>query len=1057
MQSTIFEAGETVRGLWNEIQNTQVEAKEGHLDIAGAVKTVTKKAREKLNLGAVSDIEVLNRLQQTLVLASKSSEARSAVIGIARLLKDLGTLGHAEKETSLMQTARKVSNEVLQKMAKGFFPSLIMSLQSWLSEILTEAHILPAEYRSAIERALKPSQDAFASSEPHQIRFLCRELHDIQQATETLLSNPEGTRKQKQLLKKIQIGLERFINSFQKGIKLFDEAESLEREASTALAEAEKTLAEREPPGLADRIQELGKLEQSVAKHMRHGLLPPTLLARIRIDLACYLTKQQPNGPNPRVLKLVDSVKNQLPIQLRKRLLLVASKDEEMDTRLGILKDAREFVHKGAAIFENYDKAIKLLEQLHAGTKDKNSLGRDERKLLKEFLAYARANKQLNESLWAKEDLSPVEDLICSFTHVTLVTVQPQGHLGKVTNRLSDLGIPQFLDAFQGAGNDEQKQVVRKLDKYISIGDEQQYEGKLYESLLELRTWIENNNPKKLGEFDKKFRALFPCDAQQKAPLLNRFDAEHERVVSEMAHFVGEPIQGKKKVPTALKAAREGLTKYSDRLQTAKEERIHEQEGRTLGLDDYITEYEKKHQGYLYDSLVTLKTWVGKNAKEDLPKFTETFQTLFPLDRKNAPPGSQAKGTDRFSAEHANAVLWLSGYVKEISKGKEKVPDAIVLARTELHQYSTLLQSARDQRDRLIDAAEHAKKAIDLADLRVVEQYADVNELFKLLPDDEDLGGQIEQLRESATQASTIAQKLDYAMQVLPSYEPGDLLFDEEGRMKAYKRGEEKGSVYSEIPLSLSNAVRVFKDTVSKGVFATQGFWTRSKYTHVEPCVSLPDDDGTVLKQQIGVTTPCRVTPIDFFESVWITSLRPDFDKVLTAEAKEALKEAWGINYQDELARRYSRLLTEFVCRNREVLEENVQNDPYKGAVAFIDSLPDILVVNYKKRLKSIVESFAPKKEAKPLDGEDLKETFSTRMFCSEFSGAVLMKVLEKLNVELVEELPALKQPKAFIDQVFISPDKLPRLHPGALANQVGAYYTEAKRPVLTRLLLGQK
>jgi hypothetical protein len=346
----------------------------------------------------------------------------------------------------------------------------------------------------------------------------------------------------------------------------------------------------------------------------------------------------------------------------------------------------------------------------------------------------------------------------------------------------------------------------------------------------------------------------------------------------------------------------------------------------------------------------------------------------------------------------------------------------------------------------LIERAEGSGAAVRVGDMRVVDQYSNVHQLLELLPEEEEgEGGPIGQLKKAAKQASGIADQLDFSMQMLPSYEPGAILFDHEKKMKTFKQKGESPRIYSE--MGKSKLWEVVKDAMKKGVFAVQPYFTGA-LTHAAVFLSLPDSDGTRLFTRGEVTTPCELTPVNMIESIWTVALNPNFDKMLSPEAHEKLKEKWGTGYKTELARRYSDHLTKFFQAHQQELTEKVENDPYKAAQAFINELrPEVQPI-----INSFVASFTPQKKAENLKG--LGEPFSTGMFCSEFAGAVMTEVLNGLEAELCAETGL---PQVFKEGAFIRPEELATLHPNKLAERIDEFYTRSKRPVITRLLLGQE
>jgi hypothetical protein len=396
-------------------------------------------------------------------------------------------------------------------------------------------------------------------------------------------------------------------------------------------------------------------------------------------------------------------------------------------------------------------------------------------------MEYALGNKELNDYLWGKGELSPIEELICSFTYVTREIIQPQASLDRVSDKLQTLGITNF----------------------------------------------------------------------------------HETC---------------------------------------------------LQLDKSISENQGHHKGTLYDQLTKIKENVAATDKAD---FNKNYAILFPLTEKA--PSLQAKGDARFSPEHAAAVQWMKDYLTGVAtpqapqqKRKKKASEPskkLTEARQGISEYSELLKTATAQRNALIEKAEGSGAAVRVGDMRVVDQYSNVHQLLELLPaEEEGEGGPIGQLKEAADLASKIADQLDYSMQMLPSYEPGAILFDHEKKMKTFKQKGESPRIYSE--MGKFKFLEVVKDAMKKGVFAVQPYFTGA-LTHAAVFLSLPDSDGTRLLTRGEVTTPCELTPVNMIESMWTVALNPNFDKMLSPEALKALK-ARGTGYKTELARRYSDHLTKF-------------------------------------------------------------------------------------------------------------------------------------------------
>ena len=553
MQSTIFEAGETVRELWSEIRNTEIGATEGRLQIAGAFKKVTQEARTALEMSEdAKDEAVLNKLQETLLLASKSSEARSAVIGIARTLKDLGTLGHAEENAHLMQTARTVSNKVLQTMTKGPLSSLIMSIQNWLSEKLTEAHILPKYYQEAVERAHKLSREAEEVTSPVQIRSLHIALVDLQRATKTLLEQQDTSAAQIKFGKSLARGLDRFIERLNWGIKLFDEAEDLERDASKAFSITESALTPEGSGQLDTNIDQLRILEQRAMKLVQKEVLPESVLNRIRIDLACCLAHK--GGDQSTVHRLSKSIAATLPRFLRSQLI--------SDQTISVLREAREQIHRQSG-FAKYQEAIRLLTQLTLPKGDanrlvKSKLSKTQLAIVENFFEWAIANPRLNEFLHEKYPKTPLEETLSSFTYVTLQQNQTA----------ADDALKMMREIFQEGGD---------IHRYCDMRDELQelwkkepkgYGGTVDQSIRLLKAC--KGLPRQEEIFQLVDKLKFPPDASEWEA---RFSPAHIQAVESLVRVVEEVFS----LPVATKKPSKNRTGMITQAQKDKLEKVKEQ------------------------------------------------------------------------------------------------------------------------------------------------------------------------------------------------------------------------------------------------------------------------------------------------------------------------------------------------------------------------------------------------------------------------------------------------------------------------------------------------
>ena len=174
-----------------------------------------------------TDEELLSRNCRTRFLFLENPRSSDGRYWNCQFLKYLEMLGHGEADRTLMTTARSASARFAENGQRPM-NSCIMALQTG-SRNLSRSALLPARYQAAIEKALKQTNEFV------EVRSVRVNLDGLRAMFDEYNETPAGA--QLGLGKKIVRGLDRFIERLNLGMRLFDEAESLEEEADDASTE----------------------------------------------------------------------------------------------------------------------------------------------------------------------------------------------------------------------------------------------------------------------------------------------------------------------------------------------------------------------------------------------------------------------------------------------------------------------------------------------------------------------------------------------------------------------------------------------------------------------------------------------------------------------------------------------------------------------------------------------------------------------------------------------------------------------------------------------------
>ena len=1006
--------------LW-EAMSSKKSGSCGVLEMPGGadviIKKIVKDARETLNIKGDSDSEVLLKLQEILNEASSSSSARSAIIGIATVLGDVGSFGRVLasrapesdeqiKSISLMDVAREVSRTALLHMAKGGMDRCIQKLQNWLSDIAIETGFFPKKIRDAIEATKKSIAQASLdlSLENTTALTVGSNVLVLRNLVSEYIKTPELIPEQRATGRKLISFLESFLNLLSSIIPSFDEALRVDAEATEAFGRTEEILASSTTKSLNEHVKCLKNLEQRVSPLVENGLLPTSILDRIHIDLACCL-QQIGSVPEKKIRKLVATVQSSLPRDLTDTI------DREN------LLQARKITHSHS-VFTQYDDAMALLERLCVNP-NKKELTEKEASMIKELFEYATANAELNGRLYPKENKTPVEELLASFSYVTLRTIEIKDTLDRVTKVLRETGIQNLIavcnvvDVFPTTLISASAADDAAFDAYIEEA------GEKIQALMKKKA-VKAEKAEFRNEILSAWEAVQKCSSEQ---------MDGKRVSEVRADAVQSLIGTLGKVSGGL--AKPVLT-ISNTYKKSLDASIS-----APATADYIV--------YIGEADLPIRTLLeNENVPKELQaKLHQSWEAL-----KESP--LEPVWQKRLSGEHYHAVSEMIKVLNEIKtrvaskKAANDIKTYVDDSLKGLLEYQKALDAVATQRKKLVQA----ETPIQSQDIHLIGQFSQIAALFDFVPPDarKTLSLSAVSLEEHAKTAQDLIHSLGLCMQILPSYRGGDILLSDERLLKKH-RGEEK-NIYAGKSLASSPGLffRLVKDAMSKGIFAIQPFFTGA-FTHAS-CI-VPNGSPCTMSDA-EIPTQFSVGSVQIEDSLTRIAYRPQFDKILTSGGAEQLQEKGVANYAEKLASIYSARLASFIETNKKALSV-IENNDIKAAEAFILSRSPVSRALSRQLMTQHIK-VDKERPSEPIEGPGLK-AFSTQMFCSEFVAALTTTVLRQVESEL-RDTYGLTGP-IFETEVFITPEELPTMHPNKLQERLEKYFVEADPPEVAQLLFG--
>lgn len=450
-------------------------------------------------------------------------------------------------------------------------------------------------------------------------------------------------------------------------------------------------------------------------------------------------------------------------------------------------------------------------------------------------------------------------------------------------------------------------------------------------------------------------------------------------------------------------------------------------------IGDFVSAYNEATKG---------KTKRKEGEKED-PNFTELEELYSQM--KFTPEIPKAK--QQFSKNHLEIVT-------RVHNKLEKMKDSsfyIQSVRTKLNrayemivEYKEKLEKGINLKAQLEKAAKTAPQKISLKELHLLEQFALFNGLFEILPKGMKQDERLE-LSESSQQAATVLGDLDYLLQLLPSYEPGDIILDDEIMKKGFQ-GKKESQVYS-LQGGCLPPTNLISDLATKGPFAVQPYFTGSR-THAAIAGVFPDKQGVATLRRQEILTDFEDEPVSLVETVTSVSYRPNFEKFLTEEGRTAVEALKKKDKDFSLSALYQKHLNSYMTRNREKFK-TYQNDCFKAANAFIEKLPW-----FPRKIIGLLQNrLMPQAPLTPEETKNLAKT--TKVFCSEFVAIIINDIRNEVEKELQEILKAKKikaEGPLFKKQISEKPELI---DPGSLEKSISPYYDRQEPSLVTKLLLG--
>lgn len=469
-------------------------------------------------------------------------------------------------------------------------------------------------------------------------------------------------------------------------------------------------------------------------------------------------------------------------------------------------------------------------------------------------------------------------------------------------------------------------------------------------------------------------------------------------------------------------------------LQEFKDLCHHEDSKRYITKDclDYFFCEDKDHKDrYLGSFVDCLEHVVGqgflRDGKGEKAKDNDDFKELRKLFLKMQFSPYLPKATQQFSPAHIDAVKAM-----KIKLGEMKPSQAIIAAKKEIATYLEKLEEGRTLIKKLEAEAKkstYSEEKISIEELHTLEQYSVFSGIFDILPDGVKFPPEIASLRTNSTEADDSIRTLDELLQLLPSYQPGDISQDHEVMKKAFQ-GKSRNQVYSlKGQCSASEVPSFIKEFLAKGPFAVQprvdGPITHSSMTIVDL-----DTYKRPTVRRIEILTDFENELAGFIGSLTSISYRPNLNKLLTPASKKIIK-----GKEERVKQIFAEETHKYFIENEEKFH-TYKNDCRKAALAFINKFSWL-----KGPATAILNRVFP--ELPPAPG-------TQNLFCSELVVMMMKDIQERVNKALNEEF---KSNINHFEAIFtLRPEETT---PNDLQKILVEYYTQVPPPLVTRLLLG--
>lgn len=391
---------------------------------------------------------------------------------------------------------------------------------------------------------------------------------------------------------------------------------------------------------------------------------------------------------------------------------------------------------------------------------------------------------------------------------------------------------------------------------------------------------------------------------------------------------------------------------------------------------------------------------------------------------------------------------------------EEKIKKIIELLNTQLELFPRITEQRANFLIKI--SSSDYKPPLQISDIRNLTSMAETRDVFLTIKDPKDI--RIREAQGKADRSNQLIADLDDLMQALPSYLPGDILFEDEAMNKQYQG--EGGIVFSRMSAfhePVEFATNMYGALKSWNVFRVQPYFTGSLMHATQICC----EDGRL--RNCEVPEGFSGDEVPFSTPLTYVTFRPNFVALLSPEGREALDALWGPMNDDQLQERlssyYSESLAKFASEHEEEMGQIMEINRTSAAFAYLEDVTTRALSPLQHMTSAIAATtlhLAGVSERMRVPPTPEQFQIREAIFCSEFVARSITEierlVNERLNEVLQQSRPE-SAPVQFLRPAIPHEVSKTSIHPNKLESLLTASgaYVRGPLPVATRLLVSSE